>query len=63
MLFLGCLRLLSAVEVRFYFNEIKQFCLQSIVKFQHVGQAANSFANGLVKQGEDRSLDLVAIII
>lgn len=39
------------------------FCLQSIVKFQHVGQAANSFANGLVKQGEDRSLDLVAIII
>lgn len=35
---------------QFYFNEIKHIFYLIHIKFQHVGRAANSFADALVKQ-------------
>lgn len=45
---------------QFYFNEIKYLSPLFCVTFQHIGRMANSFADLIVKQGVDRSSELVA---
>lgn len=50
-------------RAQFYLNEIRTISSSLGVRFQHVPHWANGFVDSLEKQGVNKSVDLVAVLL